>query len=224
MKRKKCRTTEPIRTQKDRDAMAEYFLEHNLRDYALYMFGIHTGRRIADILALNVSDVFYIDKGGYFCVVDLLELQESKTGKLSEVDIIKDVKDALSLYLEERRRTTSDTEVMNEPLFKSQKPRQQDRRQYRITRQQVWRILSQAARVCGLNYRVGTHSMRKTYGYVLYKGNKNNVELVQRLLKHSNSSITLAYIGITREDERKAVRSLKLVSKRKCKTRSKKPK
>ena len=71
----------------------------------------------------------------------------------------------------------------------------------------AWRILSSAAQACGLNYKIGTHSLRKTFGYQLYR-NGINIELIQRLLNHSSPSITLAYIGITQDDMDEAILSL----------------
>lgn len=96
--------------------------------------------------------------------------------------------------------------LLNEPLFKSQKARRTDG-QLRITQQHAWRILSGAAQACGLNYKIGTHSLRKTFGYQLYR-NGINIELIQRLLNHSSPSITLAYIGITQDDMDEAILSL----------------
>ncbi|MBD9866800.1 site-specific integrase, partial [Enterococcus faecalis] len=52
-------------------------------------------------------------------------------------------------------------------------------------------------------------SMRKTFGYFLYKqGTKT--EIIQSLLNHSSQRETLRYIGITQEDKDTAVKSLDL--------------
>lgn len=56
---------------------------------------------------------------------------------------------------------------------------------------------------------LGTHSMRKTFGYHLYK-NGVGLELIQVLLNHSSPKITLRYIGIEQEDKDQAVSSLGL--------------
>lgn len=45
---------------------------------------------------------------------------------------------------------------------------------------------------------VGTHTMRKTYGYWFYKRSKDVAEL-QVILNHSHPEITLKYIGIAAE-------------------------
>ena len=46
---------------------------------------------------------------------------------------------------------------------------------------------------------IGTHSLRKTFGYHAFKQTGGNLPLVQKLLNHSSSGETLRYIGIDRE-------------------------
>jgi integrase len=45
---------------------------------------------------------------------------------------------------------------------------------------------------------IGTHTMRKTFGYWHYKQFKDVAEL-QKILNHSHPEVTLKYIGITEE-------------------------
>jgi len=199
MKTRVNKTTQPIRSLSDREAIAGHFWRNSYRDYALFIFGIYTGRRIVDIVKLNVRDVAFIDKKCRFCVVERLKILEKKTGKFIDLILHPSARRALSKYLRYRlKESPSMGALLNEPLFKSQKARQHGG-QYRITQQHAWRILSHAARTCGLNYKIGTHSLRKTFGYMLYQNNVS-IELIQRLLNHSSPAITLAYIGITQDD------------------------
>jgi integrase len=46
---------------------------------------------------------------------------------------------------------------------------------------------------------IGTHSLRKTFGYQVYKKTAGDLGLVQKLMNHSTSRITLRYIGIDKE-------------------------
>jgi integrase len=46
---------------------------------------------------------------------------------------------------------------------------------------------------------IGTHTMRKTFGYWYYKQTKDVAKL-QIILNHSHPRITLKYIGITDEE------------------------
>lgn len=51
----------------------------------------------------------------------------------------------------------------------------------------------------GLNIVVGTHTMRKTFGYHHYKQNKD-VAMLQMIFNHSNPRTTLRYIGIAQDE------------------------
>ena len=206
MKHKVNKTTQPIRSQSDRDALGSYFWHNNLRDYAFFYFGIYTGRRISDIVRMNVRDVAFIDKKSHFVIRERLEIQEKKTGKFTDLILHPTLRRALSKYLKRRlKKSESKGALLNEPLFKSQKARRSG--EHRITERQAGRILNLAAYHCGLNYRIGTHSLRKTFGYAMYKEGFG-IETIQKLLNHSSPEITLAYIGITRDDLDEAILSL----------------
>ena len=206
MRQKINKTTQPIRSQSDRDALASYFWNHNLRDYAFFYFGIYTGRRISDIVRMNVRDVAFIDKKSHFVIRERLEIQEKKTGKFTDLILHPTLRRALSKYLKRRlKKSESKGALLNEPLFKSQKSRRTG--EYRITERQAGRILNLAAYNCGLNYRIGTHSLRKTFGYCAYQLGAS-IERIQKLLNHSSPEITLAYIGITRDDLDEVILSL----------------
>ena len=206
MRQKVNKTTQPIRSQSDRDALASYFWNHNLRDYALFIFGIYTGRRISDMVRLNVRDIAMIDKKSHFVVRERLQIQEKKTGKFSDILIHPTVRRALSKYLRRRlKKSESKGALLNEPLFKSRKQGRDG--QYRLREQQAWRVLHNAAVACGLTYKIGTHSLRKTFGYTMYQQGLG-IEKIQKLLNHNSPEITLSYIGITRDDLDEAILSL----------------
>ena len=77
-------------------------------------------------------------------------------------------------------------------LFKSQKG------ESAISRIQAYRIIKNASVKVGLHERIGTHSLRKTFGYHFYKKTKD-IALLQTILNHSHPNITMRYIGITQE-------------------------
>jgi len=47
---------------------------------------------------------------------------------------------------------------------------------------------------------IGTHTMRKTFGYWFYKQTKD-IAMLQEILNHSTPQITLKYIGINKEEK-----------------------
>ena len=79
-----------------------------------------------------------------------------------------------------------------EPLFIGKK-------HCRLDRSQVYRFINDVCRDLGISVNVGTHTMRKSFGYHHYKQN-NDVALLQKIFNHSSPSITMRYIGIAQEE------------------------
>ena len=81
----------------------------------------------------------------------------------------------------------------NEYLFKSQ-----GRINRPITTTQAYRIIKKCANNVAIS-EVGTHTMRKTFGYFHYK-QFHDVAMLQKIFNHSSPSITLKYIGIEQDE------------------------
>ncbi len=127
-----------------------------------------------------------------------MEIREKKTGKSKKFEINQSVRKALRRYLGEREARREDF------LFKS---REGDNKS--ITRQQAHRVLSSAAKDVGITDRIGTHTLRKTFGYHALKAGVS-LPLLQWMLNHSSQSVTLAYVGFTEDDANKVIRNLNL--------------
>jgi integrase len=59
-------------------------------------------------------------------------------------------------------------------------------------------IIKNACEEAGIEERVGTHTMRKTFGYHHYQRFKD-VAMLQKMFNHSSPQITLRYIGIEQD-------------------------
>ena len=77
-----------------------------------------------------------------------------------------------------------------------------------LDRRTVDWILKTAAIECGIE-NIGTHSMRKTFGYHYYKKTKD-VAMLMDLFNHSSPAITLRYIGIRQDQRDKAMSNFDL--------------
>ena len=206
MKQKINKTTQPIRSQADRDAIDSYLMHKNFRDRVMFALGISTGRRISDLVRLNVRDVAYINRKGGLSISVRLMINEQKTGKFIDIKLHDKTRRILSKYLRQRRKYSESLgALLNEPLLKSKKARSDG--EFRITRRHALRVLTNAARACDLSYRIGTHSLRKTFGYIQYRQG-TSIELIQKMLNHSSPEITLSYIGITQDDMDEAILSM----------------
>ena len=182
---------QPIRDTKKIDAMKSIMKgESNYRDLLLFVLGINTGLRISDILALKWSS--FLNGGGRLLKTgDQLNVVEIKTKKIKSFMINRSVAEALKLYHDSLANVNPD-----DPVFSSRKT--DDGSLQPITRIAAWQMLNRYANMVGLNEGIGTHTLRKTFGYHLYKKGVA-LEYIQKMLNHSSPAVTLRYIGITQE-------------------------
>ena len=115
---------------------------------------------------------------------DYIELYEQKTKKFKRFPIVDAYKPDLDDFI-----VGKDDE---EWLFASRRGGKP------ITRIQAYRILQDACFEAGITARIGTHTLRKTFGYHFYQEHKD-IGLLQYLFNHSSQRVTLLYIGITQE-------------------------
>lgn len=161
----------PIRDKEKIKQIKDVLKKRNERDYILFMIGVNAGLRVSDILPLRVRDV----RG------EFIEVIEQKTGKLRHIPINDSLKSALAKYIRGRRD--------NDYLIKSREGTNQP-----ISRWTAWKIIKDAGIAVGLN-NLGTHSMRKTFGYNYYRRTKD-IQTLCKMLGHSDEEITKRYIGI----------------------------
>lgn len=166
---------EPIRDKKQIENVKRILKESGSRDFLLFLMGINCGLRISDMLKLKIEDV--LNK-------EYIEIKEQKTGKNKKFPITNSFKQTLFEYIEGKSP--------NEWLFCSRQGGKA------ITRIQAYRIICKACKKADIGVRIGTHTLRKTFGYHFYNQNKD-IALLQSILNHSAPSVTLRYIGINQD-------------------------
>ena len=174
---------QPIRDQNQINLIKKLLKMSNMRDYCLFTLGINSGLRISDMLKLKVSDVL----NKKHKVKERISLREGKTGKLKDFPVSDTAKKSIMEYLDVR-----DYEL-EEPFFISRK------RKHAINRQQAYRVINKVAKEIGIKDKIGTHTMRKTFGYHAYNRGID-VTYLQKIFNHSAPSTTLNYLGITQDD------------------------
>lgn len=163
----------PIK-DKEKIAQMKKILSNNKRNLLLFNLGINSGLRVSDILALDIKDVK--DK-------TFIELREQKTNKYKQFPINEKIQSDIKEFIQNKN--------INEPLFLSQKDN-------RLSRVQAYKILRKAAKEVGIEVHIGTHSLRKTFGYHHYK-QFDDIVLLQKIFNHSSPAVTLRYIGLDQE-------------------------
>lgn len=176
---------EPIRDKKKIEDIKLYLKGINLRDHALFVVGINIALRISDLLKLTWGDVLNKNRKDF----KVIRLIEGKTDKKREIQLNKVSQKALKDLLKNLNNFDED-----DYIFKS---REGDNRP--LTRQQSLNILKNSAAAVKIKENIGTHTLRKTWGYHAWQKGLNPA-LIMETLNHSNLNMTKRYLGI-RQDE-----------------------
>jgi integrase len=126
---------------------------------------------------LKVEDVKNLQPGDTFTIT------EQKTKKSNVVMINKEVRRILAVYLDELKPNDGDY------LFKSRKGLNEP-----LNKSYVNSLVKKWTRDMKGNY--GTHSLRKTFGFIQRKKFGVSFEILCKRFNHSSPSITMRYLGI----------------------------
>ena len=158
----------------------------------LYLSGLYLGRRISDLLLLKVGDVYDKDK---------FVIKEKKTGKQIELFITKTLKRAYKERLAGRD--------LGEYVFASDRPDRITKQQKPIDRLTAYRDIQAIKRIGNFpeDYNLGTHTLRKTFGYHYYQGT-HDIAGLMKLFNHTKEETTLIYIGIASDETKQTFRKI----------------
>ncbi|MBO5970942.1 MAG: tyrosine-type recombinase/integrase [Clostridia bacterium] len=172
-----------------------------LRNWLFFTLGINLGFRVSDLCRLQWQNI-YKPHTDTFNLAEWNYLMETKTGKKRPVVINPAAQRAVTYYMQQLGIDPA-TVNPDDYVFWSNK-----RSYLHLQPDSIHDILKRAARALQIPFNVGTHSMRKTFGYMLYKATGNNIGIVQKLLNHTDSNTTLRYIGIDYESTKDAYATL----------------
>jgi integrase len=193
----KATKTEPIRKAEDIAKIKEYLLTKGhkklrLRNYMMFVLGSSIGLRGCDLLRLQISDV--LNPNG--TIKDRICTFESKTSKMNYPFINPTAKSAIAEYL---RSLPSFS--MNDYLIRDiESP---DAPNEPLTGNFLYQWITRTCSVLKLPYRLGEHSLRRTFSYWTIKLHPNDTTILatlQEMLNHSSMRTTLHYAGITDEE------------------------
>lgn len=77
----------------------------------------------------------------------------------------------------------------------------------------IWNIIDKVAKEAGIKQNIGSHSLRKTFGYWIWHNaqDKNKaLVILMRIFGHSDTATTAKYIGITTDEISETFDSLSL--------------
>lgn len=165
---------QPIRDKKKIREIDTYLRGKSDRDHILWLIGIQTGLRVSDVVQLRAGDVAEA-------------IKEKKTGKKRPLYLSGRAAASVQKYIQDYH-LQGDTWLF---------PSRRSDGSGHISTTQAYRIIKEAATACGCDH-VGTHTMRKTFGYHYYKETKD-IATLMRIFNHAAPSVTMRYIGIERE-------------------------
>ena len=195
-----------LKRAEDVRALQEYFLQRGqYRNWLYVAIGVNVGLRGSDLGKLRWGDV--IDSSGK--ILDYTDniIRERKTKKLRRLFFNDDAQKAVDFYLETTGIKPDFTNPDNPDYWVFKKDKFSGNNDLFISRVAMGRILKNAAAQIGIKYHIGTHTLRKTFGYRLYKAG-TPIEYIQYLLNHASPATTLRYIGIMQEDVAKLLGDL----------------
>lgn len=181
----------------DMRKLLRYFADNELWiHYLMLVLSCNLARRVSDMLSLRWSNFFDTETGKFRS--DILEIVEDKTDKLANPHINSACRSAINLYIDKTGCNVTLNDY-NNPVF------------LQLTGTHKGMVLSdsghlkalkKAAAAVGIEYNVGTHSPRKTFGMLsrmIHPGDYDSMELLQTIYNHSSTKTTKAYIGLTKK-------------------------
>ena len=179
-----------------------------IRNRALFMLGVSIGGRIDELLSLTVGDVY---QNGSPVTDVLYDKSIVKGGETSRaVPLNADGRQAVREIVAWHAEKAGFLEVDKDtPLFIS-RVRNKDGTPKRMTTQAGSDAIMAAFRKAGLNGKLGTHSMRKSFAQRLYS-QTNDIFVVQEMLGHKNVATTQKYLGVNYAEVREALELMSVI-------------
>lgn len=161
------------------------------RNKMLFLIGINLSLRISDLVTLKWN-FFLKDDLTFRDFYKIQPKKTRKTGKFVTLYFNEAVKKAIMEYIDQYP-----IEDMDGHVFKSREGAGA------IIERSVWKIIVDAASEAGIEHNVGTHSLRKTFGYhVWHNADDKEKALVMLMVifNHASIATTKKYIGIMNEE------------------------
>ena len=196
--------TRPLDNIEIRKVSEAFSGKYAVRNRSLFMLGVSVGGRISELLALKVGDVWQNNKP----VKDLLfDRNIVKGGEVSRaVPVNMDGSQAIEALIAWHTEIYGDLDPKR-PLFPSRKGQGSQP----MTRISAHRSLKPAFEAAGLNGKLSTHSLRKSYAQRLYE-QTNDIYAVQEMLGHKSVVTTQQYLGVNYASVRDASEAMSIHS------------
>jgi len=190
--------TRPLNNNEIRRVCASFDGTYAVRNRGLFVIGVSTGGRISELLSLRVADVYQNGQP----VSDLLyEKSVVKGGEVARaIPVNVDGRQAVEALIHWHRDHYGSVDD-SRALFASRQGCGA------IDRRTADGVLKKAFETAGLNGKLATHSMRKSFAQRLYD-QTGDIFAVQEMLGHKNVATTQRYLGVNYASVRTAVEKM----------------
>ncbi len=157
------------------------------RNKMLFLVGINISLRASDLVTLKWN-FFFEDDGSFKESYTLQPKKQRKQNKFVKLYFNQAVKKAIMNYIEEYP-----IQDINEYLFKSRKG------EGAISERALWKIMNDVAIDAKIKKNIGSHSLRKTFGFWAWHNAEDKdkaLVTLQMLFNHSDTRTTMKYIGL----------------------------
>ena len=192
--------TRPLDNDEIRTIFDSFTGDYEKRDRGLFLLGVSVGGRISELLGLRVGDVWQNNSP----VSDLLFHKSIvKGGEVSRaVPVNSDGRGAICELMDYQLlrfgEVSADRWLFPSRLAGGNRP---------LHRQTAHSALKRAFIAAGLNGKLATHSLRKSFAQRLYDAT-DDIYAVQEMLGHKNVTTTQRYLGVNYAKVREAVESM----------------
>lgn len=181
----------------DMKKMTQYFYDKEMwLHYMMFVLSCNMARRVSDMLSLKWKNFFDPSTANFR--KDILEIVEDKTDKLANPRINTACRSAIALYIKKTGCDVSE-DMYEKPVFLQLTGTHKGNV---LSDSGYLKALKKAAIEVGIEYNVGTHSPRKTFGMMsrmLHPGDYDSMELLQTIYNHNSANTTRHYIGLTKK-------------------------
>ena len=171
------------------------------RNKLLFVLGMNIGIRASDLRTLKFS-FFFNNDGSFKDFYVLQPMKQRKQKKFVKLYFNTTVKSALNDYILKYPITN-----YNSYVFSSRKAEEP------LEVSSLCRIVKNIALEAGIKQNIGSHSLRKSFGYWCWHNaeDKNKALIIlQQIFNHSSTQVTSRYIGILDDEIEDMFNSIKL--------------
>ncbi|EDT75822.1 tyrosine-type recombinase/integrase [Clostridium butyricum] len=200
-----------IKNPLDLKRIQNYLKEHNDKLYILWMIGQNTGLRGSDIVKLTIYDLRQAIKNKKMIVVEQkiesIMSEKIKNNRPIRKTTRREIKRTVFInnYLINLLKEFVYGKSLSEFVYPT------NSKEGHIRRDSLGKAYKRTLvklKIAKADDSVGTHTPRKTYGYIQYKENGGDINKVQELFGHSSPRITRVYIGLDDEEKEQSARTM----------------